>query len=621
MDISRRKLLEIGMLGTGSILFPSLLSADETAFDSRFPASIMKGSLEDSSGQMQVFSGALPVDIYGHLMMMEGMPNEEDHFSVAGKGAITRFDFTDDGNVGFVRKLIKTPQVYLQDQLGSSRDQFRLLGGVIYLSPTLGFMNYCNTVPIAMGDNRFCMGFEGGTPFEFDASTLEVSTPVGTPDEWITSLPSIAAMLSPKRWLFPQVRGTAHAYFDDRTDEGFFHNYGGNVGESGKGFLRVMKWDKKGKLISKNVIGRDGKAASLVATGHSFGITRNHIIIYDNSTRIEGSRILGLRTIEAQKNQIRIWVMKRAEFAKNQDWIAADTLILNFDASDVMVDYDDFDNVITFYAQYLSATDKSEPMYAREKLLFGGKVRPELGGYVIAPLDVGGVVRAAVQVTTQGLREIKEFFHVTTDPKLTWDMNDPAYRGAFYFPDRFEHIYWSAVGYRPEHVVVRAAEAYKNYPRRQLSNDALPREAIGSALLHQDCKTMEIVDSYSFPAHMVMRSPQFVQKKGDLGSDATNGYIACGVVVNTAFETNPSARGKELWIFDAQNLKQGPLCRLHHPDLNFATTNHMLWTPSIGPRPADAYKADLRPFFEERLSQHSSQVVSIVKKEIYPRFL
>ncbi|MBC7531781.1 MAG: hypothetical protein H7318_09400 [Oligoflexus sp.] len=95
--------------------------------------------------------------------------------------------------------------------------------------------------------------------------------------------------------------------------------------------------------------------------------------------------------------------------------------------------------------------------------MFGGKVRPELGGYAIAPLDVGGVVRAAVQVTTQGLREITEFFHVTTDPKLTWDMNDPAYRGAFYFPDRFEHIYWSAVGYRPEHIVVRAAEAYKNY--------------------------------------------------------------------------------------------------------------------------------------------------------------
>ncbi|MBC7532775.1 MAG: hypothetical protein H7318_14475 [Oligoflexus sp.] len=47
----------------------------------------------------------------------------------------------------------------------------------------------------------------------------------------------------------------------------------------------------------------------------------------------------------------------------------------------------------------------------------------------------------------------------------------------------------------------------------------------------------------------------------------------------------------------------------------------MLWTPSIGPRLADAYTADLRPFFEERLSQHSSQVVSIVKKEIYPRFL
>ncbi len=621
MDISRRQWLEYAALGSGSTLLSSLLKADDLPFDTRFPASIMVGDLDESWGDLEVLSGTLPSDLFGHLFLMEGIPIEKNHFSVTGKGAITRFDFKSDGRVAFQRKMIKTPEVILQDHLDRGLDQFRLLGGVVYFSSTLGFMNYCNTVAIALGDNRFCMGYEGGTPFEFDAETLEVVTPIGTPSEWTTSLPAIAAGLSPKTWLFPQIRGTAHLYFDERTDETFMHNFGGNVGETGKGFLRLIRWDKQGALQSKAVRGRDGKAAFLIATGHSLGVTRNHVIIFDTAARVEGGRIFGLRAIDPQKNQVRLWVVKREDMHKDRDWIVADSIVLNFDVSDVMVDYDDFDNVITMYGQYLSATDKSESMYAQEKLFFGGRVRDELGGYTIAPLDVGGFVRAAVQLTAEGLRDIPELFHVTRDKALTWDMNDPAYRGHFAFPNRFEHIYWCAVGYRPEHVVTRAAVAYKDYDKKVFSNETLPRKPIGSALLHQDCETMTIVDSFQFPSHMVMRTPQFMQKKGDTGTDQSHGYIACLVVVNTAFESNPSARGKELWIFDAKNLQQGPLCRLHHPSLNFATSNHAMWVPTIGRRPATAYRADVRAHYEERLAHHSSKVVAIVKKEIYPRFL
>ncbi len=621
MQCDRRKLLQWGMLGSGSALYPELLRAEDSPILSKFPTSIMSAKLETASGRLEVHSGAVPEDLYGSVFMMEGIPIAEDHFSPAGKGAISRFDFNADGTVTFLRKMIESPAVILQDRLPEGPDQFKLLGGVLYFSQTLGFMDYCNTVPIPMGDNRFCMGFEGSMPHEFDGQTLDLVTPVGTPDEWITSLPKIASALTPKKWLFNQVRGSAHTYFDHRTSECFTVNYGGNVGKIGSGFIRLLSWDLKGRLQGKNVIGPDGKAAKLLGTGHSLGVTRNYIVIFDTATRVEADRILGFHTIDPQPHLMNIWIVRREDLRKSGDTVRAETVALDFDTSDIMVEYDDAEDVITMYGEYLSAADKSEPMYARENLLFGGKVRSDLSGYPLAPLDVGGLVRAAVQVKPGvGASEVKEFFKVIRDPELTWDMNDPASRAQFQFPDRFEHIYWSSIGYRPEHVVQRAADAYKNYKNRLYTNEDLPRTTLGSTILHQDCAKMAIVDHYQFPEHMIMRTLQFMEKKGDQSTDQTNGYIFCSVAVNSAYEENPTPQGKEIWIFDAQNLRQGPLCRLHHRDFTFATTNHAVWVPSVGPRPAGVYKASLYDYYNSRMSQHSSAVQGIVKNDIFPRF-
>lgn len=603
---------------TGLAIMPrDILATEVTTTNSLFPETIMDASMTSASGEMHLLYGQLPSDISGHVFFAEGISLEKDHLSPGGRGALTRLDFSQNA-VSFMRKMIDTPSVLMQKHIHYWPDRFRLMGGMAYYSPTMGFVNYCNTAPNYLGDNRFALSYEGGEPYEFDATTLDLITPIGHYDEWRSSLPPLMDALTPDKWLFPQVRTTGHPYFDLGSEECFTINYGGNVSNTGTrhGFIRLIRWNKSGKLKGWEVIGRNGKPAYISATAHSLGVTRNHVLIFETAAQVEPLRMIGIRSVYAQQHRTPVWIIRKKDLNNNHGIVVADYVELNFDTSDVMCNYDDHDNEITLYGQYLGAMDKSEAQYSRDKLLFGGRVNDRLAGYPAAPVDVGGLVRARIQILPDSAREISGDFKLIRDDQLFWDMNDPAYRGHFQFPETFDHIYWAAVGYRKDHVVERVAHAYRDYPNRYFSNDSLPEVDQPSALVHMDCRQMRVTDAYQFPPDCVMRTPQFMSRPGSTEQD--DGYLFTAVVRKHA--TNSSGNGKEVWIFEAKNLAQGPLAILGHPDLNFATTNHALWVPEIGPRPLDAYRANVGDFFRSRMSSHRRAVRNVIEQQILPRF-
>lgn len=596
-----------------SLTFSSLSFASET----QFPLSIMSGSLNESSGTLEVISGSIPSDIHGHILMAEGIPLEKNHLTPNGRGALTRLDFSENA-VQFTRKMINTPSAIMQQHSTGLLDKFHLLGGTVYYSSTMGFMNYCNTAPNYMGDNRFALSYEGGMPFEFDASTLELVTSIGNPDDWQSSLPPFLNFFTPNKWLFPQVRTTGHPFFDLEQGLCFTINYGGNIGATGlnDGFIKVIKWDMQSALESWNVVDRDGKNAFIKATSHSMGVTRNHILIFETAAFVESGRILGIKSVTPQTHTTPVWIIRKADLLPGHANVVADYLELDFDTSDIMCNYDDWGDEITLYGQYLGAMDKSEQQFNWERLYFGNRVDENISGYPVAPVDVGGLVRARIQVTQQSAVEIKSDFRLLRNENTMWDLNDPAYRGHFQFPESFDHIYWAAIGYRPEHLVKRVADAYENYPNRLYNNHSLPNTSKPSALIHMNCQDMSIADQYQFPEDCVMRTPQFMNRPGS--SDQDHGYIFTAVV--RKYPSGEASKGKEIWIFDAKNLAQGPLCILANSQLDFATTNHALWVETVAPRPFGAYKSNLADVFREKMSCHSSNVQTVLNEKILPIF-
>jgi len=613
--MKRRDFLKTAGVATA---LPSLsISNLSYATDSDFPLSIMNGSLAPSSGSLNVVAGSLPEDIHGHIFMAEGIPLEKNHLSPNGRGALTRIDFSNSG-ASYMRKMIDTPSAIMQQHVTGLLDKFDLKGGTIYSSTNLGYMNYCNTAPNYMGNNRFALSYEGGMPFEFDATTLELVTSIGNPDEWKSSLPPFVEFFTPDKWLFPQIRTTGHPFFDLEEHQCFTINYGGNIGYTGlnNGFIRLIQWDMEGPFKSWNIKDRSGDNAYIAATSHSMGVTRNHILIFQTAAFVESSRILGFKTVEPQQHKTPVWIIRKADLIEGQEDVFADYLELDFDTSDIMCNYDDADDEITLFGQYLGAMDKSEQQFCWERLYFGDRVDETVSGYPVAPVDVGGLVRARIKVDTYSATEIKSDFRRLRDSNTMWDLNDPAYRGHFQFPEKFEHVYWAAIGYRPEHLVRRVAKAYEDYPDRVYTNDTLPQTSIPSALIHMNCADMSIADQYQFPSDCVMRTPQFMNRPGS--TDQDHGYIFTAVV--RKYPSGENSNGKEFWIFDAKNLSQGPICILASNELQFATTNHALWVESIGPRPADAYKSNLADFFREKMPKHSKNVQAILEEKILPKF-
>ena len=118
----------------------------------------MQADFTPSSGNLNLLYGQLPDDIMGHVFFAEGIPLERDHLSPSGRGALTRLDFS-LGQVSFMRKMIDTPSAIMQQHIHYWPDRFKLLGGMAYYSPSMGFVNYCNTAPNYPGDNRFALRY------------------------------------------------------------------------------------------------------------------------------------------------------------------------------------------------------------------------------------------------------------------------------------------------------------------------------------------------------------------------------------------------------------------------------------------------------------------------------
>jgi hypothetical protein len=87
------------------------------------------------------------------------------------------------------------------------------------------------------------------------------------------------------------------------------------------------------------------------------------------------------------------------------------------------------------------------------------------------------------------------------------------------------------------------------------------------------------------PLGWSLLSPTFVPRRDSKGP--RDGYIVCLAHSAESVPKPMNTSGEELWIFDAADITAGPLCRLGHPDLDFAFTVHSTWVPELRPSPRD----------------------------------
>ena len=369
----------------------------------------------------------------------------------------------------------------------------------------------------------------------------------------------------------------------------------------------------------------------------------------------------------------KVYIIDREDLKKtNKNKIAkviAKEVVLTPEFSHYVVDYDNPDNLITFHTSHLPATDIAEWLKVFDRSAFDDRDRDniedkyddpdltsrvqKLSGTVGSGLDISSLGCFIIDGETGEILKSQEVFKES----LTWTT-------AFYAlrdeqpTNKFTDIYWNNWGAWPDLLTQRNVEEYRHYPKEQRKIEVdqvlkLAYEGIAPSLCHIKIDTksnkenpqvnIEIVDEYLFAVpnpeengstkHYLGTSAQFVprhkpENPPENYNAQTDGYIVCVVLTSDEFlsesPNNPKwSQTSELWIFDAANLKQGPLYKLSHPKMNFGFTVHTTWLREA--KSSERVEYDIKGDFNYIIAQQSDKELraamqKLFDEEVYPNF-
>ena len=616
IKLSRRRFIyssaAFGLLPRVSKLFA------RTVKHAPYPKAVLSSEKKDFSLELDVISGSLPKDIYGHAFLLEGMSDESNIYVKSGKGAINRLDF-ESSKVLWTRALIKTPSVLMAEAVTSTKYKFEAMAKMLYQSKKLGFMNTSNTNAVPIGDGRLVLSFEGGRHWEICPKDLKLITPVGELSKWKSALTGIPGYFN-RNLLFPSIRTTAHPYYDKKTKSFITINYGSKVRikplSLGRPFTRVCVWDRNKEFKSWNVIcAKTGKNVEIMNTSHSFLVTRNYIGIVDTPANVEAEIFIGIAKTRASVPYTKIWWLQRSSLSSDNKNVPALEQTIKREFIDLVCDFNDTDG-IRIYSGSIQSSDQTEFLRKGDELFVGGTAREELLGLSSGPNDLSGFIKLDVDLDFEALSlSSKEAFFA--DDADLWGIDFPAYRGNYAFPDKFKHMYWSTVGYNPDQILKRLVKLYSNQKYRNISTEYLPKTNHGASIVHLDCEGFEIASKYVFPVNCAIGALQFIPKRKQTGQD--EGYLLSVVSMSSGFNPKVSS-GQEVWIFDAKDLSAGPLCRLGHKELDVAYTLHSSWLEKIIKRDTKLATVDLIKEAQELLMKQDSNIVKLYKSIINKHF-
>jgi hypothetical protein len=194
-----------------------------------------------------------------------------------------------------------------------------------------------------------------------------------------------------------------------------------------------------------------------------------------------------------------------------------------------------------------------------------------------------------------------------------------------------KNLYWMSWGHSWEMVPKRIYLAYKNRNVRTIPIEAM--DAIDTdkpmTLLRLDTEQMSIVDSFEFPIGYFVRAPQFIPSSDPCpdGLDPSiHGYLCCAVLA----DDHQNFARDEFWIFHADDLKNKPIYRLSHPDVNLGLMIHSTWLPPEHMKAAkEKYSADQRADmrrhfiesdYQEFAAQHICKQVNRLYQEVIAEY-
>lgn len=427
-------------------------------------------------------------------------------------------------------------------------------------------------------------------------------------------------------------------------------------------FVYIVRWDGVNEPERWQVMLPNLMPLNIQQSMHQIGLTKDYVILIDTAFKtlveelfpatkkqkyIDLEKLLRKLWDRPQLPETYLYLVRRDELQAGKKRVKASKLVIPRETTHFVLDYENPNQQITLHLAHMSAWDVAEwirdiddPVFPTKNSAAGKQEK--LFGLILSPLDINlmasYVIDAADPKDVKVIRSdfsgaYKEF---TSNKSADKDGNDYSQyswgHSLFTCLDnqpqgRLEDIYWSSVGCWKELMTQYSVNLYENYKYRKVPIKEvlkITQDGVQSNLLRlhihplenlpPNQNRLEIQDGYQFPNNWFGTSPQFIPRAGGTGN-STDGYIVCMVHYGNGNEPD---NGNQIWIFDAANLKGGPICQLWHPQLKMGFTVHTTWLPKIAKRTA-SYNVDVEEDYQDLVAKQPEEIQELFKKWVYQK--
>ena len=359
---------------------------------------------------------------------------------------------------------------------------------------------------------------------------------------------------------------------------------------------QLLFWDGASEPGAVTLLDEKGEPLSIRESGHQMGVTENYVVITDAAFKFEMDLVfpdldvfpdtvlefVRRRLSRIQPQSTRFHFIPRGQL-KNGASVRVQTVELPCSCVHYFVNREDEGGKnLVLYAVDNAACDSSEALMGSDRPAFGvGNNLPnEVFGMIPCSVDVDRLVRYELD-----LGKSPPKFAVTghaADVDTMWTValvTGPTQYTAL-DPKPVEDLYFFTHGLLPSAVSELIWDLYERpgYARRLVSRDDVRSLALAGGVAPAVCRYEastpdQLADSYTVDKGWLALSPQWVP-------GGTGGYL-----FTTAFGKDE----KEIWVFDAANLRKGPIATLGAPpgeELPWAYTLHTTYLEQAVARPA-----------------------------------
>ncbi len=566
----------------------------------------------DGTFDLKLLFGETPNDLQGTLYICQCLGTKNAY--MVGDTNLVKIDF-ESGAARLKNRLMWSPVAIARAALEKTKHRFEHFG-VMQMAPGLGMFSYAEGVYV-LPDGRLGITSDIDRPWIVDRKHLRIQSPLGTRKEWMPMMGGQKGDVMGS--LFAGYNNSHALYTDPHTNEAFLVNYRCKQDDKSHP-CKLMKWNGSGALQTWLVKGDDGLDICIRQSIHELVFTRDYILLADTAF-VTGSEIMSQwKNAPLPSKNTAVYIVDRRTLCENVKSVVAKKIVIEQPCIHLLADYENPNHTLTVYMLHTPATNTAEVIRSYDRDLQGKRFPKQLVGFGTLPvLDVSSLGKHCLCMQTG---TVKSSSYIR-DKSFCWGPYMYAYMGRQVKPFHGQDLFVMFKGFHAELLPKRLYEAYRDAENRVVPLAELFQENGGisanNCLVRIKTNEFQIKDSYILPekVHLYTIACLESAKKGNAG------YVLAGVASD--LPENSRSSGHEYWLFDANDLAKGPICKWGHEHLNNSILFHSLYLTKAQQAQLDEktvqYKVSMHDDYpEEELTKWDASVLEIFKEMVWPYF-